>query len=69
MGHDVLSTYPKYNLEEELQITMLENEIQQSPTKEFWYKKNTIKWVVKKLNMNLLTQRLQQAGRLAEYSQ
>ena len=71
MGHDVSSTCPKCNLEEEtpnhhvgectyyqaLRMTVLGKE------------KNTTKSVVRKLNINLLAKYPQQAGRLAEYGQ
>ena len=71
MGHDVSSTCPKCNLEKKLQITMLENALTTKPYERRFLvkKKNTIKSVVEKLNINLLAKYVQQAGRLAEYGQ
>ena len=71
MGHDVSSTCPKCNLEEEtLNHHVGECTYYQALRKKvFGKEKTTIKSVVEKLNINLLAKYLQQAGRLAEYGQ
>ena len=71
MGHDVSSTCPKCNLEEETPNHHVGECIynQALRKKVFGKEKNTIKSVVEKLNINLLAKYLQPAGRLAEYGQ
>ena len=71
MGHDVSSTCPKCNLEEETpNLRVGECTYYQALRKKVFSKeKTTIKSVVEKLNINLLVKYLQQAGRLAEYGQ
>ena len=71
MGHDVSSTRPKCNLEEEIPNHHVgECTYYQSLRKKvFGKEKNLIKSVVEKLNINLLAIDLQQAGKLAEYGQ
>ena len=71
MGHDVSSTGPKCNPEEETPNHHVEECIyyQALWKKVFGKEKNTIKSVVEKLYINLLAKYLQQAGRLAEYGQ
>ena len=69
VGHDVSSTCPKCNLEEETPNHDVGECIyyQDLRKKVFGKEKNTIKSVVEKLNINLLAKYLQQAGGLAEY--
>ena len=71
MGHDVSSTCPKCNLEEETpNYHVGECTYYQALLKKVIGKgKTTIKSVVEKLTINLLAKYLQQAGRLAEYGQ
>ena len=71
MEHDVSSTCPKCNLEEETPNHYVgECTFYQTLRKKvFGKEKTTIKSMVEKLNINLLVKYLQQAGRLAEYGQ
>ena len=72
MEHDVSSTCPKCNLEEETPNHHVGEctYYQALRKKVFGKEKNTIiKSVVEKLNIYLLAKYLQQAGRLAEYGQ
>ena len=71
MGHDVSSTCPKCNLEEETSNHRVGDcaNYQALRKKIFCKEKTTMKSVVEKLNINLLAKYLQQAGRLAEYGQ
>ena len=71
MGHDVSSTCPKCNLEEETPNHHVGECAYYQPLRKkvFDKGKNTIKSVVEKLNINLLAKYLQQAERLAECGQ
>ena len=71
IGHDVSSTCPKCNLEEETPNNHVgECSYYQALRKKVFGKENTaIKSVIKSLNLNQLAKYLQQAGRLAEYGQ
>ena len=71
MRHDVLSTCPKCNLEEETPNHHVGEctYYQALRKKVFGKEKTTIKSVIGKLNIILLAKYLQQAGRLAEYGQ
>ena len=71
MRHDVPSTCPKCNLEEETPNHHVGEctYYQALRIKVFGKEKNTIKSVVGKLNINLLAKYLQKAGRLAPYGQ
>ena len=71
MRHDVSSTCPKYNLEDETPNHHVEEcaYYQALRKKVFGKEKITINSVVEQLNINLLAKYLQQAGRLAEYGQ
>ena len=68
-AHDVSSTCPKCNLEEENPNHHVgECTYYQALRKRvFGEEKTTIMSVIEKLNINLLAKYLQQAGRLAEY--
>ena len=71
MGHDISSTCPKCNVEEETPNHHVREctNYQALRKKVLGKEKTTIKSVVKKLNVNLLAKYLQQAGRFAEYGQ
>ena len=71
MGHDVSSTCPKCNLEEETPNHHVGECTYYQAVREkvFGKEKTSIKSVVEILNINLLAKYLQQAGRLAEYGQ
>ena len=71
IGHDVSSTCPKCNLEEETPNHHVgESTYYQALQKNVYGKEiTTIKAMVKKLNINLMAKYLQQPGRLAECDQ
>ena len=70
IGHDVSSTCPKCNLEEETPNHHVgECSHYQALRKVFGEEKTATKLVIKSLNLNQLAKYLQQAGILAEYGQ